>query len=78
MVKAVDTVRNQEHRQLSADGDDTLKDTKYLWLFSSENLPDRHRPKFEGLKEMNLKVGKAWAIKESLRELWEYSHSESA
>ena len=24
---------------------------------------------------MNLKVGKAWAIKESLRELWEYRHS---
>jgi transposase len=78
MVKAVDTVRKQEHRQLSAAGDDTLKGTKYLWLFSSENLPDKHRPKFEGLKEMNLKVGKAWAIKESLRELWEYRHPELA
>ena len=76
MVKAVDTVRKQEHRQLSAAGDDTLKGTKYLWLFNSENLPDKHRPKFEGLKDMNLKVGKAWAIKESLRELWEYSQPE--
>jgi transposase len=75
MVKAVDTVRKQEHRQLSATGDDTLKGTKYLWLFSSENLPDKHRPKFENLKDMNLKVGKAWAIKESLRELWAYRHS---
>jgi transposase len=75
MVKAVDTVRKQENRQLSATGDNTLKGTKYLWLFSSENLPDKHRPKFEALKDMNLKVGKAWAIKESLRELWEYRHS---
>lgn len=78
MVKAVDTVRKQEHRQLTAAGDDTLKGTKYLWLFSTENLPDKHRPRFETLKEMNLKVGKAWAIKESLRELWGYSHTASA
>jgi transposase len=75
MVKAVDAVRKQEHRQLSAAGDDTLKGSKYLWLFSEENLPDKHRPKFEVLKEMNLKVGKAWAMKESLRELWEYAHT---
>ena len=75
MVKAVDKVRRQEHRRLSAAGDDTLKGTKYLWLFSEENLPDKHRPNFETLKELNLKVGKAWAIKESLRELWEYCHS---
>jgi transposase len=78
MVKAVDTVRKQEHRQLTAAGDDTLKGTKYLWLFSAENLPDKHRPRFETLKEMHLKVGKAWAIKESLRELWNYSHTASA
>ena len=32
MVKAVDKVRRQEHRRLSAAGDDTLKGTKYLWL----------------------------------------------
>jgi transposase len=75
MVKAVDAVRKQEHRQLSAAGDDTLKGSKYLWLFSEENLPDKHRPRFEVLKEMNLKVGKAWAMKESLRELWEYAHT---
>jgi len=74
LVKAVDLVRKQEHRQLSAAGDDTLKGTKYLWLYSAENLPDKYRPALETLKELNLKVGRAWAIKESLRSLWEYSH----
>lgn len=73
MVKAVDKVRRQEHRRLSAAGDDTLKGTKYLWLYSEENLPDKHRPTLETLKELNLKVGRAWAIKESLRSLWDYS-----
>lgn len=70
--KAVDTVRKREHRALMAAGDDTLKGTKYLWLFSQENLPDRHRPTLEVLKTMNLRVGKAWAIKESFRHLWDY------
>jgi transposase len=40
--KAVDTVRKQEHRRLTAAGDDTLKGSKYLWLYAEENLPERH------------------------------------
>ena len=72
MGKAVDTVRKQEHRVLSPTGDDRLKGTKYLWLYSEENLPDRYRPILEALKGMNLKVGRAWAMKESLRGLWDY------
>ena len=73
MVKAVDKVRRQEHHRLSAAGDATLKGTKYLWLYSEENLPDKHRSTLETLKELILKVGRAWAIKESLRSLWDYS-----
>ena len=30
--KAVDTVRKQEHRELMASGDETIKGSKYLWL----------------------------------------------
>ena len=29
-----------EHRRLQAEGDETLKGTKYLWLYSEENLPE--------------------------------------
>ena len=32
--KAVDTVRKQAHRALMAAGDETLKGTKYLWLYA--------------------------------------------
>jgi len=42
-------------------------------LYSAENLPDKYPPALETLKELNLKVGRAWAIKESLRSLWDYS-----
>lgn len=72
MTAAVDDVRKAEHRRLLAEGDETLKRTKYLWLFSAENLPERYTEWFARLKAMNLKTSRAWAIKESLRELWSY------
>jgi transposase len=57
---------------LHAEGDDTLKRTKYLWLYSNENVPESSRARFATLREMHLKTGRAWAIKESLRDLWAY------
>ena len=61
-----------EKSLLQAEGDDTLKKTKYLWLYSEENLPESCRERFAALRVLHLKTGRAWAIKESLRDLWEY------
>lgn len=73
MTKAVDTVRKQEHRGFLRAGDDSpLTGTKYLWLFSDERRPDQHAATFATLQALNLKVGRAWAIKEALRTLWTY------
>jgi transposase len=72
MTDAVDQVRKGEHRQLQAQGDETLKRTKYLWLYSQENLPEKSRERFAALRALHLKTGRAWAIKESLRDLWVY------
>lgn len=72
MVEAVDAVRRAEHRRLLAAGDDTLKRTKYLWLFSEENLPEEQAARFARLKRLHLRTSRAWAIKESLRDLWNY------
>lgn len=70
--KAVDTVRKREHKALRAAGDDTLTKSKYLWLYSAENLPERHRERFAALRDADLKTARAWAIKEDLRWLWDY------
>jgi transposase len=70
--KAVDTVRKQENRVLTASGDKSLSGTKYLWLHSAENLPEHHRDRFEVLRGGDLKTSRAWAIKESLRWFWDY------
>jgi transposase len=72
MSEAVDAVRKAEHRRLRSEGDETLKGTKYLWLYSKENLPESERGRFAALRALHLKTGRAWAIKESLRELWGY------
>jgi transposase len=72
MLKAVDLVRKAEHRALAAAGGSPLGGTKYLWLYSEENLPEYHEEWFDLLRGLNLKTGRAWAIKESLRELWGY------
>jgi transposase len=74
MTKAVDSVRKEEHKELRAVDNDTLSGSKYLWLYSRENLPEQHRGRFEELRRANLKTGRAWAIKESLRELWGYTY----
>jgi transposase len=73
MVKAVDEVRKAEHRNLQQAGDETLTGTKYLWLYSKERVPDRRREELWQLSRRNLKTARAWAIKESFRELWGYT-----
>jgi len=72
MNDAVDKVRRQEHRQLSEEGDDLLKGTKYWWLYGYENVPDKHLRAFEAVRDQSVRTGRAWAIKETLRELWNY------
>jgi len=71
--EAVDDVRKRENRVLRAEGDDSLKGSKYVWIYGRENLPEKYRELFNTLKAMNLKTGRAWAIKESLRDLWSYA-----
>jgi transposase len=72
MNEAVDQVRRHEHRRLQQVKDETLKGTKYLWLFAEENLPEKYQEWFGLLRELHLQTGRAWAIKEALRYLWDY------
>lgn len=69
--KAVDQVRRAEHRWLPAEGDDTLTGTKYLWLFAEENLPEKKEEECARLRTLHVQTGRAWAIKEALRHLWD-------
>lgn len=71
--RAVDQVRRAENKELLKTGDKTLAGTRYIWLYAQENLPERYWDSFERLRQANLKTGRAWAIKESIRKLWGYT-----
>ena len=78
LTKAVDEVRRKEHKVLIIDGDDALKGTKYLWLKNPDNWSDENQKTFKNLQTKGLKVGRAWAIKETFNNLWEYTYQKSA
>jgi transposase len=71
--EAVDQVRRAENRRLAKAGDGRLKGTKYLWLANEENHKARFAETFAKLKKSDLKVSRAWAIKEMYRDFWTYA-----
>jgi transposase len=77
MNEAVNDVRKREHRQLSEEGRSPLSGTRFWWLYGRENLPERHREGFAALQTAHLKTGRAYAIKEALRDLWAQDSSKT-
>lgn len=76
--KAVDSVRKKENGRLRKSGDDTLKNSKYLWLANPDNLSKDAKKKFREFALDELQVGRAWSIKESFRRFWSYKYRGSA
>ena len=72
MNEALDRVRRGENRELLEYELEVLKGTKHLWLYGKENVPEGQRARFEELKRLDLKTGRAWALKENLRRLWQH------
>ena len=70
--EAVDKVRRAEHKQLMAQGDETLKGSRQLWLYNPENFSAEQVDEFSALKDLHLKVARAWAAKELFSKFWNY------
>ena len=68
--RAVDTVRRAENKKLRAEGDDSLKGTRYTWLSSLERLGDTAFASFEDLVKINLKTSRAWGLKTTFESFW--------
>jgi transposase len=71
MGKAVDEVRRKEHRRLMEEGDESLKNTKFLWLFHPDNLGEERLLRFEELVELNLATVEAYYHRLQLLEFWQ-------
>jgi transposase len=71
---AVDLVRRAEHRALRRSGDDRLTGSKYLWLMRPRDMTPTQREAFRELQWGDLKVARAWMLKEQFRTFWEYTY----
>lgn len=67
--EAVDRVRKEEHRRLLEKGDESLKQTKFLWLQGAAVTGERALT-FQELCARDLKTARAWAHKETFVEFW--------
>jgi transposase len=76
--KAVDQVRRKENKMLVKDSNNSLKGTKYLWLANPINWDAADRKKFRSLAVDEMKVGRAWSIKELFRHFWRYHYRGAA
>ncbi|RYD27779.1 MAG: ISL3 family transposase, partial [Verrucomicrobiaceae bacterium] len=75
---AVDQVRRAEHRRLSAQGDSTLKNTRYHWLTGPENLEPQKLEELEALFARNAVVARAWTDRENFASFWDCSTEEES
>ena len=65
---AVDYVRRAEHRALKQADDARLTGTKYLWLMRPQEMTPEQRATFRTLQHTDLKVARAWTLKERFRQ----------
>ncbi|MHB1073743.1 MAG: ISL3 family transposase, partial [Gemmatimonadaceae bacterium] len=71
VTSALDAVRKQEHKRLTAGGDTRLTRTKYAWLKNPKRCSRQAWRAFKAWRDSTLQSARAWAMKESLRRLWD-------
>jgi len=69
--EAVDQVRRAEHKALSAEGDERLKGSRYLWLWHPAELSGAKLEAFEALAYQNLRTARAYYHRIQFIGFWE-------
>lgn len=72
LLEAVNDVRKLEARALRATEPELLAGTRYIWLKNPWNLTPKQRGRLRHLERLNLKISRAYLLKELFRELWSY------
>lgn len=78
LLKALNKVRAKEAKQLNKREDLRLVSAKYAVGKNPGNLTDKQRAKLDTILESDLETGRAWALKENGRRLWEAQSLEEA
>jgi len=72
LMDAVDQVRKEEAQKLNPDNPDLLKGTRYIWLKNPWNLTEKQKTRLSDLEKLNLKINRAYLLKEAFRKFWDY------
>ena len=73
LLEAVDKVRRMELKAIGGVDAEALKGTRYIWLKNPWNLTDRQETRLTDLLKRNLRIVKAYLLKELFRKLWDYT-----
>lgn len=68
---AMERVRVSEYQQSGAADRNILSGARQMLLWARENQPAKYADRFTQLRRQTLRTGRAWAMKEILRRLWE-------
>jgi len=74
LLDAVDHVRKEEAKKLKSKDPDLLTGTRYIWLKNPWNLTELQKTRLSDLEKVNLKVNRAYLLKEAFRRFWDYSY----
>lgn len=75
LTKAVDQVRRDEIREKGKEHKAMMIKTRYIWLKNPWNLTDKQQARLSELEHLNLKINRAYLLKESFREFWTYTYA---
>ena len=78
LIEAVDKVRKQEAREKDSDRNVLLKGSKYIFLKNPWNLTPKQKARLGMLEKLNLKINRAYLLKESFRQFWDYVYPGNA
>ncbi|MGC9424159.1 ISL3 family transposase [Vibrio sp.] len=74
LLDAVDQVRKEEAQKLKSSDPELLKKSRYIWLKNPWNLTDNQKIRLSDLEKLNLKINRAYLLKEAFRKFWDYSY----
>jgi len=74
LMDAVDQVRRDEAKQNDTEDPALLKNTRYIWLKNPWNLTELQQTKLRDLQNRNLKIFRAYLLKEAFRRFWSYTY----
>ena len=67
-------MRRDEIREKGASHKELMAKTRYIWLKNPWNLTDSQKGRLSELEKFNLKINRAYLMKEAFRKFWDYSN----